>query len=112
VRDPRAAVLETALGLLGPGPAGRPRLELGRQVEHAARTLLNGRSGARRLEANVEFYTAVLLDAVGIDRRDFTPTFATARVAGWCAHVLEHRHSGRLVRPALRYVGPQPEVAA
>jgi citrate synthase len=112
VRDPRAAVLETALGLLGKGAAGRPRLELGRQVEQAARTLLNGRSAARRLEANVEFYTAVLLDAVGIDRRDFTPTFATARVAGWCAHVLEHRRSGRLVRPALRYVGPEPEVAA
>jgi citrate synthase len=112
VRDPRAAVLEAAIQLLGAEPGLRPRLEVGRRVEQAARTLLRERSAARRLEANVEFYTAVLLDAVGLDRRDFTPTFATARVAGWCAHVLEHRRTGRLVRPALRYVGPYPEVAA
>jgi citrate synthase len=112
VRDPRAGVLEGALQLLGTEPGVRPRLEVGRRVELAARQLLRERSAARRLEANVEFYTAVLLDAVGLDRRDFTPTFATARVAGWCAHVLEHRRTGRLVRPALRYVGPLPEVAA
>jgi citrate synthase len=112
VRDPRAAVLEGALALLSPEPSGRPRLELGRRVEQAARTLLRERGSARRLEANVEFYTAVLLDAVGLDRSDFTPTFASARACGWCAHVLEHRKTGRLVRPALRYVGPQPEVAA
>jgi citrate synthase len=112
VRDPRAAVLEAALGLLGEEPAGRSRLEVGRRVEQAARTLLQERGAGRRLEANVEFYTAVLLDAIGIERRDFSPTFATARVAGWCAHIIEHRRSGRLVRPALRYVGPQPELAA
>lgn len=112
VRDPRAAVLETALQLLDDAPGVRPRLAVGRAVEDAARALLRERNADRRLEANVEFYTAVLLDAVGIDRRDFAPTFATARVAGWCAHVLEHRRSGRLVRPALRYVGPSPRVAA
>jgi len=112
VRDPRAAVLEGAIQLLATEPGMRPRLEVGRHVEQAARALLRERSVGRRLEANVEFYTAVLLDAVGLDRRDFTPTFATARVAGWCAHVLEHRRTGRLVRPALRYVGRLPDVAA
>jgi citrate synthase len=112
VRDPRAAVLEGATKLLTGAPGVRPRLQIAHSVEQAARGLLRERWPARSLEANVEFYTAVLLDAVGLDRRDFTPTFATARVAGWAAHVLEHRRTGRLVRPALRYVGPVPELAA
>jgi citrate synthase len=66
----------------------------------------------RALEANVEFYTAVLLDAVGLDRRLFTPVFAVARVAGWLAHVDEQRERGRIIRPRCRYVGPSPELAA
>jgi citrate synthase len=55
--------------------------------------------------ANVEFFTAVLLEAVKIPRSLFTVTFAAARVAGYCAHVAEQRQSGRIVRPASRYVG-------
>ncbi|MEO8797261.1 MAG: citrate/2-methylcitrate synthase, partial [Polyangiaceae bacterium] len=57
---------------------------------------------------NVEFYTAVLLDTVGLPRQTFSPTFAVARVAGWCAHVIEQRRSGRLIRPMSRYVGSAP----
>ena len=60
----------------------RPRLALAREVERAARELLRERHPGRSLDVNVEFYTAVLLDAVGLDRSAFTPTFATARVAG------------------------------
>jgi citrate synthase len=48
----------------------------------------------------------VLLDTLGLDRAAFAPTFAVGRVAGWCAHVLEQRATGRLIRPASRYVGP------
>lgn len=50
----------------------------------------------------------MLLDTVGIDRAAFAPTFAVGRVAGWAAHVLEQRETGRLIRPASRYVGPAP----
>jgi citrate synthase len=56
----------------------------------------------------VEFYTAVLLDAVGLDRTVFSPTFASGRVAGWLGHIAEQRATGRLIRPASRYVGPMP----
>jgi citrate synthase len=112
VRDPRAAVREAATRLLDESAQPTPRLDAAREVERAARALLRARSPGRSLDVNVEFYTAVLLDALGLERGDFTPTFATARVAGWCAHVLEHRRGGRLVRPALRYVGPSPELAA
>jgi len=58
----------------------------------------------------VEFFTAVLLEAVGLPRDAFTPAFAVGRVAGWCAHYAEQRARGRLIRPASRYVGPAPAV--
>jgi citrate synthase len=49
-----------------------------------------------------------MLDAIGIPREAFSPTFAVSRVCGWCAHVLEQRKTGRLIRPLSRYVGPAP----
>ena len=89
-------------------PATTPRLLLARAVEHAAQDVLRRRYPDRPLHANVEFYTAVLLDAVGLERTLFTPTFAVGRVAGWCAHVAEQRQTGRLIRPESRYIGPRP----
>lgn len=112
VRDPRAAVLEQHVEALREAGVAAERLELARAVERAARDLLAERYPARRLAANVEFYTAVLLDAVGLPRAAFTPAFAVARVAGWLAHVAEQRESGRIIRPACRYVGPEPRAAA
>ncbi len=111
VRDPRAAVLERAVESLERAGLGGERLERARAVERAARALLAERHPERRLEANVEFYTAVLLDAIGLPRELFTPTFAVARVAGWLAHVAEQRRSGRLIRPRQHYVGPLPSSA-
>ncbi|MCC7458365.1 MAG: citrate synthase [Nitrospira sp.] len=115
VRDPRAAVLERAVERLraaaGPGLAGT-RLELARAVEAVAVASLGERRPERRLAANVEFYTAVILDAVGLPPALFSATFAVARVAGWLAHIDEQLAGGRLIRPASRYVGPRPTQAA
>jgi citrate synthase len=108
VRDPRAAVLESAVLALRAGGKNTPRLELARAVEAVATGMLAKKYPARSLQANVEFYTAVLLDALGLDRRQFTPTFAVGRVAGWCAHVAEQRARGRLIRPQSVYVGRVP----
>lgn len=106
-RDPRADVLKAALAELGPrDPA---RTALAEAVEQAARDALAMRYPGRRLDTNVEFYTALLLEAVGIDRALFTPMFAAGRVIGWTAHILEQRATGRLIRPKARYVGPVPE---
>ncbi len=111
VRDPRAAVLERALERLErlerDGVASR-YLALARAVERAAVDLLARRHPERRLETNVEFYTAVLLDAIGLPRVLFTPTFAVARIAGWLAHADEQLAGGRILRPRQRYVGPMP----
>jgi citrate synthase len=108
VRDPRAAVLEQALATLQGSGEGSERLALARAVERSARAVLKERHPERNLDTNVEFYTAVLLDAIGLPRSAFTATFTAGRVAGWAAHVLEQRRRGRLIRPSSRYIGPMP----
>lgn len=109
VRDPRAAALERAAKKLETSGMGGDRLALARVIESAAETLLAERHPDRRLRANVEFYTAVLLEAVGVPRALFSPTFAVSRVAGWCAHYEEQRRRGRLMRPLSKYVGATPD---
>jgi citrate synthase len=111
VRDPRAAVFEKQVERLAAAhaaPRVDERLDLARAVERAAEDALRARHPDRALRANVEFFTAVLLEAVGLPREAFSPTFAAGRVAGWCAHFLEERARGRLIRPSSRYVGPAP----
>jgi citrate synthase len=111
VRDPRARVLETALAALEAEGVASRYLALARAVERAAVAALDAHRPERRLRTNVEFYTAVLLDALGIPRALFTPVFAAGRSAGWLAHVAEERAVDRLIRPRQRYVGPLPEDA-
>lgn len=105
VRDPRAAIFQAALRRLAQAGVAVPRLEVALAVEQTAERVLAERYPERKLKANVEFFTAVLLDAVGIPAEVFTPTFAAGRVAGWCAHVQEQRNSNRIIRPASKYVG-------
>ena len=62
----------------------------------------------RPLDTNVEFFTAILLDALKIPRQAFTPIFAVARAAGWTAHAREQQRGGRLIRPSSAYIGPMP----
>ena len=84
-----------------------PRIELAIGVERVALGLLREMRG-RELYANVEFYASVVLERVGLPRELFTPTFATSRVIGWTAHVLEQTRDNRIIRPSARYVGPAP----
>ncbi|MCO4745167.1 MAG: citrate synthase/methylcitrate synthase [Proteobacteria bacterium] len=100
VRDPRAAVLETALTGLT-----TERVARAKRVEQAAENALARRYPDRPLRANVEFYTAVLLDAVGLDRTHFTAWFAAGRVVGWMAHIEEEARVGKIMRPRAEYVG-------
>jgi citrate synthase len=105
VRDPRAAALEAAIERLEKAGISSPRLTLARQVERQALVGLRAKYPDRNLEANVEFYTAVLLDSIGMDRTAFSPTFAVGRVGGWIAHYFEQRRTGRLIRPESIYIG-------
>ena len=104
--DPRATVLRrTAFEL------GSPRVEVAAALEEAALKVLRERSPNRQLETNVEYWAAVVLDIAEIPP-DLTPAmFGCARVAGWSAHILEQKRTGRLIRPSARYVGPGPRAA-
>jgi citrate synthase len=109
VRDPRASVLKAAVAKL----KGRAnRIAFAEAVEAAALRALKDFKSERRLDTNVEFYTALLLEALAIPREAFTPVFALARTAGWIAHIREQEQGGRLIRPQSRYVGPWPVQAA
>jgi citrate synthase len=107
VRDPRAFVLERALSAYQKGEGGSERLALARAVEAAAEAELARKYPERALRANVEFYTALLLEALDVPRAAFTAVFACARIAGYSAHYAEQRASGRLIRPSALYVGKE-----
>jgi len=109
VRDPRAAIFEQAIKRLESNGLRATRLPLARAVEAKAEQMLAERHPDRPLKANVEFYTAVLLDALQIPDEIFSATFAVGRVGGWCAHIAEQRQTGRLIRPASQYTGPRPK---
>ena len=113
VRDPRADALKRAVqGLAEASPELPGRLALAEAVEAAALELLARRKPDRSLKTNVEFYTAVLLEALGFPHEAFTCVFAMGRTAGWIGHAREQVISGRLIRPQSRYVGPAPREAA
>jgi citrate synthase len=105
VRDPRCDVVKAVVARLRRNTG---RLRYAEAVEAAALAVLEKRKPQRSLQTNHEFYTALLLEALGLPRDAFTGAFAVARVVGWIAHALEQRAGGRLIRPQSEYVGPIP----
>jgi citrate synthase len=105
--DPRARLLrKTAQELES------PRFEVAEELERVALAALREYKPDRPLETNVEFWSAVVLDVAEIPH-DLTPAmFACARVAGWSAHILEEKRTGRLIRPSAQYVGPAARPAS
>ncbi len=102
--DPRARVLKQVARAC----AAPERLRLAEAVEAAAVAALERSKPGLRLYTNVEFYGAVVLEAAGLPRELFTPTFAVARTAGWAAHALEQAADNRLIRPEVAYLGDPP----
>lgn len=107
VRDPRADVLAQAAERFYSSDGDRGLYDLARFVETTALRLLRAHKPDRRIDTNVEFYTALLLHGLGLTTNFFTATFAVGRVAGWSAHCLEQLREGRLIRPESTYVGPR-----
>ncbi|MGE9807813.1 MULTISPECIES: citrate synthase 2 [unclassified Janibacter] len=101
--DPRARVLRATCERLD-----APRFEVAAALEKAALDELHARRPDRVLATNVEFWAAVLLDFAEVPAQMFTPMFSCARTAGWAAHILEQKQTGRLIRPSSRYVGEGP----
>jgi citrate synthase len=101
--DPRARVLRRTARELG-----APRYEVAEALEKSALAELRERRPDRVLETNVEFWAAIVLDFAEVPSHMFTSMFTCARLAGWSAHILEQKRTGRLIRPSARYVGPPP----
>jgi citrate synthase len=99
--DPRARVLRRTARELG-----APRFEIAEALEKAALAELHARRPDRVLATNVEFWAAIVLDFAEVPAHMFTSMFTCARTAGWSAHILEQKRTGRLVRPSARYIGP------
>jgi citrate synthase len=108
VRDPRADVLSAAAKqLTDSGGGDRALYDLAIGVEQIILRVLEEVKPGRNLKTNVEFFTALVLQSVGLTSDQFSATFAAGRVAGWTAHVLEQQAENRLIRPASEYVGPR-----
>ncbi len=101
--DPRARVLRRTAQELGV-----PRYEVAAALEQAALTELRERRPDRAIETNVEFWAAVILDYAEVPTHMMPAMFTCGRTAGWCAHILEQKRLGKLVRPAAIYTGAAP----
>jgi citrate synthase len=101
--DPRSEFLRGVAQRIGAEKVG-----FATQVEQTVVDVLAELKPGRNLYANVEFYAGVVMEDVGLPRDLFTPTFASSRVIGWCANVLEQAADNRIIRPSARYVGPPP----
>jgi len=103
VYDPRAKILKAMCERMNP-----KFYEFASKVEEIALSILHEEHPERPQSVNVEFYSAGVLQAIGLPKEYFTPTFACARVAGWSAHVLEQAAHNRIIRPQSEYIGPEP----
>jgi citrate synthase len=99
--DPRSRILKRTARELG-----SPQIEIAEQLEAAALAELERRKPDRPLKTNVEYYSALVLDIAEVPPPVAPAMFACSRVAGWSAHILEQKRTGRLFRPSSRYVGP------
>jgi citrate synthase len=101
--DPRSRILKRTAKELG-----SPQVEVAEELEQVALKALQEKSPDRVLATNVEYYSAIVLDVAEIPPPLAPAMFACSRVAGWSAHILEQKRTGRLFRPSARYVGPAP----
>jgi citrate synthase len=101
--DPRSRILKRTAKELG-----SPQVDVAEQLEQVALKALHERYPERVLATNVEYYSAIVLDVAEIPPPLAPAMFACSRVAGWSAHILEQKRTGRLFRPNARYIGPAP----
>jgi citrate synthase len=99
--DPRSRILKRTAKELG-----SEQVEIAEELEEVALRGLQEKYPERVLATNVEYYSAIVLDVAEIPPPLAPAMFACSRVAGWSAHILEQKRTGRLFRPSARYVGP------
>jgi citrate synthase len=105
--DPRNVMLREVAEQLGSA-----RLDFAVAVEARVIAAFRELRPELRIHANVEYYASIVLDAIGLPRELFTPTFAISRIIGWDAHIIEQTKNNQIIRPSARYVGPPPASSA
>jgi citrate synthase len=98
--DPRATHLRKMSHDLGESSGQRQWYDMSEKIEHFVKS-------EKKLNANVDFYSASTYHTLGIDLDLFTPIFAVSRISGWTAHVIEQLDDNRLIRPRAEYMGPE-----
>lgn len=98
--DPRATHLRAMSRDLGNSSGQAKWFEISRKIEEFVKA-------DKKLNANVDFYSASTYHTLGIDVDLFTPIFAVSRISGWAAHVIEQLDDNRLIRPRAEYLGPE-----
>ena len=100
--DPRAKILKKYAKKLGGKGAENQLFEIGEKIEE----IMIAKVGDKGIQPNVDFYSGIVLNHLGITTDIFTPIFAISRSAGWGSHILEYLESNRLFRPRAIYNGP------
>jgi citrate synthase len=106
--DPRSEMLRGVARRLADDEESRRFVAFAEATEIGVVDLLGRLKPGRELRTNVEFYAGVVMHLCGIPPEMFTPTFASSRVIGWCANVLEQSVDNKIIRPSARYIGPPP----
>ncbi|MGB8862032.1 MAG: citrate/2-methylcitrate synthase [Ilumatobacteraceae bacterium] len=106
--DPRSVMLRGVARRLATDEASAALVAFASATEAGVVDVLDRLKPGRHLRTNVEFFAGVVMQLCGIPPEMFTPTFASSRVIGWCANVLEQASDNKIIRPSARYIGPPP----